>query len=418
MDEKNQEMNLDQSAKEKMPPTRKLNYKNIGKLFLILFAGIAAVSMVFNVFFSKKEKTEVEKEELSFFQEGQVRDELKDQDYRNRAVVDAVNQKLEENVEDEEIEVDEKPTPNYEADIEPKLTPAEAYLQEQELERLKRRFEARKASFAPSTSQGNISSSVYESSSNYSGGGMGDSDYLKYITAGIEQSADPNMQSKKKQYLKNAAVANFVLKEALTPAISKYEIKAGTYIPITLIPTILSDLPGQVSAVVREDVYDTLTGTEKLIPMGSKLYGEYNSELSWGQERVQVVFNRLTLPNGKSINLGSMIGGDGGGRAGMTGKVDMRIGKVIGSIIMAAVVGAAEGVLTNNGNQSEDKNAALATGGERAGEHTVMTIDKFTSKILDVQPRIEVPSGKRGTLVLDKDIILERYDKEIQYLLK
>ena len=245
-----------------------------------------------------------------------------------------------------------------------------------------------------------------------------DLDYLKYLTSEINQTADPNMQKEKKQFLKNAAVQNFVLKEPLTPSISKYEVKTGTYIPITLVGGINSDLPGNLVAIVREDIYDTNTGTVKVIPAGSRLFGTFSSEVSWGQTRVQVVFNRLTLPNGKSINLGAMGAADLAGQSGLTGDVNMHLGKVIGSIIMAGVVGGADGALTNNGNHKKDENSALSKGGEESGKTAIETVDKYTSKILDVQPTITVKPGTRGTIVVEEDIILEKYDSSINYLIE
>lgn len=411
MEEKNQKMNLNDSAKEKMPPTRSLNGKNIAKVVLAILAVTLTISFLFSMLTSNgKEETKEEKTE--FFKEGDLAEDLKNQDYSNRRVLEVANESLEKDA----IEVDDVPTPQYET-APPALTPEEEYLQEEALAKLKRKFEGRQAGFETKI-QANLTPSS-EGYGNSAGGSSsaGTDAYMKYLVNGIEGASNPNMQEKKKQYLKNAAISNFVLKEALTPAISKYEVKAGTLIPITLATSIVSDLPGQITAIVREDVYDTLTGTERLIPMGSKLYGTYNSEISWGQERVQTVFNRLLLPNGKSINLGSMVAGDAIGRSGMTGKVDMRLGKVVGSVVMAGIIGTMEGVFSNNGNKDKDKNAALRGGGQEAGRVTVETVDKYTSRILDVQPRIEIHSGKRGTLVVEQDIILEKYNSEIEYLL-
>ena len=292
----------------------------------------------------------------------------------------------------------------------------ETFLKEQELEKLKRKYDARKSAFKskPNNTDYEMISQTPDTADSYTN----DLDYLKYLTSEINQTADPNMQKEKKQFLKNAAVQNFVLKEPLTPSISKYEVKTGTYIPITLVGGINSDLPGHLVAIVREDIYDTNTGTVKIIPAGSRLFGTFSSEVSWGQTRVQVVFNRLTLPNGKSINLGAMGAADLAGQSGLTGDVNIHLGKVIGSIIMAGVVGGADGALTNNGNHRKDENSALSKGGEESGRTAIETVDKYTSKILDVQPTITVKPGTRGTIVVEEDIILEKYDSSINYLIE
>lgn len=406
-------INLDKSAQEKYKSSTTLNKKNIIKAIAIIIAGIIGISLFFNFLFSNP-KDEEKKEDENILEEKAISDDLKKQDYSNRNVLLAADETL-SNIKDENT-IDynvpaEEPVP-----VEEKEDPMETFLKEQELEKLKRKYDARKSAFKSKSNNAEyeIISQTPDTADSYTN----DLDYLKYLTSEINQTADPNMQKEKKQFLKNAAVQNFVLKEPLTPSISKYEVKTGTYIPITLVGGINSDLPGHLVAIVREDIYDTNTGTVKIIPAGSRLFGTFSSEVSWGQTRVQVVFNRLTLPNGKSINLGAMGAADLAGQSGLTGDVNMHLGKVIGSIIMAGIVGGADGALTNNGNHRKDENSALSKGGEESGRTAIETVDKYSSKILDVQPTITVKPGTRGTIVVEEDIILEKYDSSINYLIK
>ena len=406
-------INLDKSAQEKYKSSTTLNKKNIIKAIAITIAGIIGISLFFNFLFSNP-KDEEKKEDENILEEKAISDDLKKQDYSNRNVLLAADETL-SNIKDENT-IDynvpaEEPVP-----VEEKEDPMETFLKEQELEKLKRKYEARKSAFKSKSNNAEyeIISQTPDTADSYTN----DLDYLKYLTSEINQTADPNMQKEKKQFLKNAAVQNFVLKEPLTPSISKYEVKTGTYIPITLVGGINSDLPGHLVAIVREDIYDTNTGTVKIIPAGSRLFGTFSSEVSWGQTRVQVVFNRLTLPNGKSINLGAMGAADLAGQSGLTGDVNMHLGKVIGSIVMAGIVGGADGALTNNGNHRKDENSALSKGGEESGRTAIETVDKYSSKILDVQPTITVKPGTRGTIVVEEDIILEKYDSSINYLIE
>ena len=408
-------INLDKSAQEKYKSSTTLNKKNIIKAIAIIIAGIIGISLFFNFLFSNP-KDEEKKEDKNILEEKAISDDLKKQDYSNRNVLLAADETLsntkDENTIDYNIPAEEpEPVP-----VEEKEDPMETFLKEQELEKLKRKYDARKSDFKSKSDKTNYE--MVSQTPNTADSYTNDLDYLKYLTSEINQTADPNMQKEKKQFLKNAAVQNFVLKEPLTPSISKYEVKTGTYIPITLVGGINSDLPGNLVAIVREDIYDTNTGTVKVIPAGSRLFGTFSSEVSWGQTRVQVVFNRLTLPNGKSINLGAMGAADLAGQSGLTGDVNMHLGKVIGSIIMAGVVGGADGALTNNGNHKKDENSALSKGGEESGKTAIETVDKYTSKILDVQPTITVKPGTRGTIVVEEDIILEKYDSSINYLIE
>ena len=404
-------INLDKSAQEKYKSSTTLNKKNIIKAIAVIIAGIIGISLFFNFLFSNP-KDEEKKEDENILEEKAISDDLKKQDYSNRNVLLAADETLsntnDENLTDYTIPAEES--------IEEEEDPMETFLKEQELEKLKRKYDARKSAFKSKSNNAEyeIISQTPDTADSYTN----DLDYLKYLTSEINQTADPNMQKEKKQFLKNAAVQNFVLKEPLTPSISKYEVKTGTYIPITLVGGINSDLPGHLVAIVREDIYDTNTGTVKIIPAGSRLFGTFSSEVSWGQTRVQVVFNRLTLPNGKSINLGAMGAADLAGQSGLTGDVNMHLGKVIGSIVMAGIVGGADGALTNNGNHKKDENSALSKGGEESGRTAIETVDKYSSKILDVQPTITVKPGTRGTIVVEEDIILEKYDSSINYLIE
>jgi len=78
---------------------------------------------------------------------------------------------------------------------------------------------------------------------------------------------------------------------------SPYQVMAGTVIAGALVTGIKSDLPGDVIATVTEPVYDSATGKFLLIPQGSRILGRYNSRVSHGQSRVQVVWNRVILPD-------------------------------------------------------------------------------------------------------------------------
>lgn len=220
---------------------------------------------------------------------------------------------------------------------------------------------------------------------------------------------DPNLQELKKEFSKNSIVDEFILTRNLQPAISKYEVKAGTIIPLTLETAINSDLPGMITAVVKSDVYDSATGTILLIPAGSKVIGRYSSDISFGQERVQVVFNRITLPNQKSINIESMLGVDKLGASGVSDKVDAKLKKVFTSVIMSAILGVGAGAVKEDNDDDNDewKNDAINGGGTQA----INVGNAYANKVLNVQPSLKIRQGFTIGLFVEKDLILEAYEK-------
>lgn len=220
---------------------------------------------------------------------------------------------------------------------------------------------------------------------------------------------DPNLQEYKRQYVANSVIDEFILDKQLQPALSKYEVKAGTIIPLTLETAINSDLPGKITAVVKTDVYDSATGTILLIPAGSRVIGQYSSDVSFGQERVQAVINRITLPNQKSINIGAMNLVDKLGASGVSDKIDTKLGKVFTSVIMSAILGVGAGAVKEDNDDESDswKNDAIDGGGTQA----INVGNAYANKVLNVQPSLKIRNGFTVGLFVDKDLILEAYKR-------
>lgn len=220
---------------------------------------------------------------------------------------------------------------------------------------------------------------------------------------------DPNLQESKKEFAKNSSVDEFVLQRYLQPAISQFEVKAGTIIPLTLETAINSDLPGEITAVVKTDIYDSKTGNILLIPAGSRVIGRYSSDVSFGQERVQAVINRITLPNQKSINIGTMNLVDKLGASGVSDKIDTKLGKVFTSVIMSAILGVGAGAVKEDNDDDSDswKNDAIDGGGTQA----INVGNAYANKVLNVQPSLKIRNGYTVGLFVNKDLLLEPYKK-------
>src|SRR5258706_7737239 len=114
----------------------------------------------------------------------------------------------------------------------------------------------------------------------------------------------------------------------------------GWDIPAILEQGINSDLPGEVKALVRSNVYDTATGKYLLIPQGSRLVGVYDSQIAYGQNRLQVIWTRILYPDGSSINLDGMMGQDIQGMAGLHDQVDNHYKRLIVSALLTSAFAA------------------------------------------------------------------------------
>src|SRR5690606_23638578 len=121
-------------------------------------------------------------------------------------------------------------------------------------------------------------------------------------------------------------------------------------IPAALITGIRSDLPGQISAQVTQSVYDSPTGRILLIPPGSRLIGEYDSEVLAGQNGVLLAWDRLLFPDGRSIGLDRQPGVDGAGMAGLQDHTTYHWG----NMFRAAAISTLLGVGTQLATDSDD----------------------------------------------------------------
>ena len=125
-------------------------------------------------------------------------------------------------------------------------------------------------------------------------------------------------------------------------------MQAGTVIPGALITGIRSDLPGEITAQVTENVYDSPTGRSLLIPQGSRLIGSYDSQVAFGQSRVLLVWTRLIMPSGKSIVLERQPGADTAGYSGLEDEVDNHWGMLFKAAVLSTLLSVGSEAGTNN----------------------------------------------------------------------
>ena len=205
---------------------------------------------------------------------------------------------------------------------------------------------------------------------------------------------------------RNAAPDDY-LKSTRTAPISPYEIKAGWEIPAVMEQGLNSDLPGEVKALVTSNVYDTATGQYVLIPQGSRLVGEYNSQLGYGQDGVQVVWNRLIYPDGSSLDLSGMLGQDEHGFSGFRDKVDHHYKRLVGFAVLTSLFAAASNISQNQNRSVLVYPSPGEVAGSAVGQQVSDLGSQITRKNLNVQPTVKIPVGYRFNVRVNRDIIFE-----------
>jgi type IV secretory pathway VirB10-like protein len=216
-----------------------------------------------------------------------------------------------------------------------------------------------------------------------------------------------NGQGEKRQFAA-ASRADDYLANPLREPISPWEVKAGTVIPAALITAINSDLPGEVIAQVTEPVYDHATGRTVLIPQGSRLIGQYDSQVAYGQERALIAWNRVIMPNGNSINIGSMTGADLTGASGLRDRVNDHFGQLAKGILISTLfsVGAAS---AQDASAQASGNLVVNSAGSGVANNAQEVGQRITERDLSRQPTITVRAGWPLRVLVSKDIILAPY---------
>lgn len=183
---------------------------------------------------------------------------------------------------------------------------------------------------------------------------------------------------------------------------SPYEVKAGTLIPAVLITGINSQLPGMIIAQVSEQVFDTVSGRYLLIPQGTRILGQYENSVNYGQERVRVVWNRMIFPDGSSISLEGMPGVDTGGQSGFTDQVDNHWGKLAGGVLLSSL-------LAGTAQSQYDDGDFEGRFYSNVGSEINRTGQRITRKNLDIQPTLEIRQGFPVNILVHKDMVLKPY---------
>jgi len=220
----------------------------------------------------------------------------------------------------------------------------------------------------------------------------------------LDPDALINMQDRKLAFLTAAVDRKTVSPDRLANPPSRYVVQAGAVIPAALITGIRSDLPGQVTAQVTENVYDSPTGKFLLIPQGSKLIGVYDSQISFGQDRVLLVWTRLIMPNGRSIVLERQPGADTQGFAGLEDEVDYHWGRLFAAAALSTLLGVGSELgATNNDN-------AIVQALRRGSSDTLNQAgQQVVRRNLNIQPTITVRPGFPVRVIVNRDLVLAPY---------
>lgn len=190
---------------------------------------------------------------------------------------------------------------------------------------------------------------------------------------------------------------------------SPAQLMAGSVIAAALMTGISSDLPGEIEAQVTSPVYDTVTGRLLLIPQGSRLLGQYDSQITYGQSRVLLAWTRLIMPDGSSIVLDRLPGVDTMGQAGLEDRVDWHLGRLASGAALSTILSVATALAEPNQAQTSGSGVVII-GVKQGTQDTLNQVGReITRRNLDVQPTLKIRPGFSVRVIVNKDLILRPY---------
>ena len=220
-------------------------------------------------------------------------------------------------------------------------------------------------------------------------------------TPPVDSGSAQNMQDRKLAFVNAASDKRTVSPDRVQEKASPYIVQAGTVIPGALINGIKSDLPGSVTAQVTEHVYDSPTGAHLLIPQGSRLIGQYDSQVAFGQSRVLLVWNRLIMPDGTSIVLERLQGADPQGFSGLEDGVDYHWGQLFRAAALSTLLGV--GTQLSASNESEIARAIR----ESAQDSAEDIGQQIVRRQLNIQPTLTIRPGFPIRIIVQKDLLMQ-----------
>jgi type IV secretion system protein VirB10 len=187
-----------------------------------------------------------------------------------------------------------------------------------------------------------------------------------------------------------------------------YLLYEGTVLDAVLMNRLDGDATGPVKVLVSNPLYSH-DRQHVLIPDGTVVLGEAKKIGAAGlgqQRRMAVVFHRLIMPDGYSVDLDQFNGLDQIGEQGLKDKVNNHYLQIFGTSIALGVIAGAGEIEEGGGTISTSGSQAFVTGSSASISQSATSIlDRF----MQIPPTITIREGHRVKIYFTQDMLLPAY---------
>lgn len=173
-------------------------------------------------------------------------------------------------------------------------------------------------------------------------------------------------------------------------------------------------------ALVKEYLRNKLAGFEhevfavlfldtrhRLIEYREMFHGTNNSQVSYGQSRVQVVWNRITLPDTSSLTLDNLAGTDPAGYAGLEDGVDWHWDRIFAGAVLTTLLGVGAELAAPENRQDGDR--IIIAGRDSAQDSINQVGQEITRRNMNIQPTLTERPGLPVRIIVNRDLVLRPY---------
>ena len=187
-----------------------------------------------------------------------------------------------------------------------------------------------------------------------------------------------------------------------------YLVYEGSVLDTVLMNRLDGDAVGPVKVLVSNPLYSH-DHQHVIIPEGTVVLGEAKKIGAAGfgqQRRMAVVFHRLIMPDGYSVDLDQFRGLDQIGEEGLKDKVNNHYLQIFGTSIALGVVAGASQITQGGGTITTSGSQAFTNGTAASVSQSAATIlDRF----IQIPPTITIREGHRVKVYFTQDLLLPAY---------